>query len=126
MRAIAKASGFSHFIVVPVLPILKSEHPLIPIETYMTWKNDTGQPFDPWLRRYHYFFYFDFFGSLLTRHIQMGGKVLKAAPRSQFFIGTIQKIWRICSSRSLRYLPSPSPLPAFCYLFILTDRCRYV
>eukprot|EP00026_Physarum_polycephalum_P006155 Phypoly_transcript_06196.p1 GENE.Phypoly_transcript_06196~~Phypoly_transcript_06196.p1 ORF type:complete len:206 (+),score=23.88 Phypoly_transcript_06196:642-1259(+) len=74
MKAIARASGFKHFIV-PLRPILKFKYPLIPIERYMNWKTNTGAPFDPWLRR----------------HVQMGAKILKAAPHSQFCSGTVQQ-----------------------------------
>lgn len=37
-------------VVVPVRPTGKSQHPWVPIREYITWTDDTGRPYDPWIR----------------------------------------------------------------------------
>src|SRR5262249_13164342 len=37
-------------VVAPVRPSEKSRHPFTPIEDYVTWMDEAGRPFDPWLR----------------------------------------------------------------------------
>lgn len=52
--------------VIPVRPSQKSKHPFVPVEEYLSWRNEGGQLFDPWLRS----------------HAAMGGKITGVAARS--------------------------------------------
>jgi GNAT superfamily N-acetyltransferase len=65
MRAAAGRAGLRELIA-PVRPTLKSSYPLIPIETYMTWRRGDDSHFDPWIRV----------------HERIGGKILAPAPES--------------------------------------------
>lgn len=53
-------------IVVPVRPTGKVRHPWVPIADYMTWTDDTGRLYDPWLRS----------------HLSSGGKIVGPCERS--------------------------------------------
>ncbi len=53
-------------VVVPVRPTGKVRHPWVPIADYMTWKDDKGRPYDPWLRS----------------HLASGGKIVGPCERS--------------------------------------------
>jgi hypothetical protein len=91
-------------VVVPLRPTRKSAHPNVPMEEYMTWTRatktemsyghdplrlafpssewgsigdtygDNALPFDPWLRK----------------HVRLGGKIAKIAPRSMVVKGTLE------------------------------------
>jgi hypothetical protein len=37
-------------VVVPVRPTGKAQHPWVPITEYITWTDDSGRPYDPWIR----------------------------------------------------------------------------
>ena len=64
-RALAERKGLDG-VIAPVRPSEKHRHPFIPMEEYMTWKDERGRLFDPWLRS----------------HSAAGGKLLKPASRS--------------------------------------------
>lgn len=64
-RAGARAAGLAALIA-PVRPTWKHRYPLVPIESYMTWRRDDGTHFDPWLRV----------------HEHVGGRIVVAAPTS--------------------------------------------
>ncbi len=70
-KPLARAYGFEH-IVIPVRPNQKPKYPLIPMSDYITWKNNSGKPFDAWLRIQH----------------RAGGKVIKVCHRSKTVRGT--------------------------------------
>ena len=53
-------------IVVPVRPTGKVRHPWVPIADYMAWTDDSGRPYDPWLRS----------------HLSSGGKMVGPCERS--------------------------------------------
>lgn len=53
-------------VVVPVRPTGKVHHPWVPIADYMTWKDDKGRSYDPWLRS----------------HLASGGKIVGPCERS--------------------------------------------
>lgn len=53
-------------LVVPVRPSSKAQHPRVPINDYITWTDNAGRTYDPWLRS----------------HIMSGGRVVKACERS--------------------------------------------
>jgi GNAT superfamily N-acetyltransferase len=49
MRTLARSYQCDSLIV-SLRPTLKSQYPLTPMERYVQWKKDDGEPFDPWLR----------------------------------------------------------------------------
>jgi len=49
MHSIGAARGLRGLIA-PVRPNVKCRYPLTPIERYIAWKDETGLPFDPWVR----------------------------------------------------------------------------
>jgi hypothetical protein len=49
MRFAASSRGFAG-VIAPVRPSAKTFHPTISIEDYLTWQDDRGRIFDPWLR----------------------------------------------------------------------------
>lgn len=49
LLALAERRGLKG-LVAPVRPSLKSRHPRIPIEDYVTWTDADGRAFDPWIR----------------------------------------------------------------------------
>ncbi len=53
-------------VVVPVRPTAKVGHPWVPITDYMAWTDETGRPYDPWLRS----------------HLSAGGKMVGPCERS--------------------------------------------
>lgn len=66
VRAVTKAKGFKALII-PVRPSEKSKYPLISLEDYITWQNEAGLPFDPWLRV----------------HARSGGSMVKVCHKSK-------------------------------------------
>ena len=46
---LAKSKGLNG-VVVPVRPSAKALHPWVPIADYMAWTDDSGRPYDPWIR----------------------------------------------------------------------------
>ncbi|MBC8945664.1 transferase [Xenorhabdus indica] len=61
--------------VVPVRPSLKSCYPLQDFVEYCNWKNEKGEPFDPWIRT----------------HWRLGAKIIKPALRSMNIYGTVEE-----------------------------------
>jgi hypothetical protein len=49
-----------------VRPTTKAQHPWVPIADYMAWTDDSGRPYDPWLRN----------------HVSAGGKLIGPCERS--------------------------------------------
>ena len=74
MRAIAKSKGFTS-LVAPVRPSQKAQYPLTPMQRYVAWTNDQGEPFDAWLRT----------------HWRLGAKIEKVAPRSMCIEAPVAK-----------------------------------
>jgi len=72
MRALALSKGFKT-LVAPVRPSQKALYPLIPMGRYVTWANEAGEPFDPWLRT----------------HWRLGARIVKVAPRSMVIRGPV-------------------------------------
>ena len=72
MRELAGRHGLTALIA-PVRPIWKERYPLVPIESYVTWRRTDGFLFDPWMRV----------------HERAGATVLKPAPRSLRITGTV-------------------------------------
>jgi GNAT superfamily N-acetyltransferase len=72
MREIGRAHGLGTLIA-PVRPTLKHRYPLIPIESYITWRRPDGTLLDPWLRT----------------HERLGARIVKVAPESARVAGTV-------------------------------------
>jgi GNAT superfamily N-acetyltransferase len=72
MREIANSAGLRNLIA-PVRPAWKERYPLTPIERYITWTNDRGQAFDPWIRT----------------HVNLGGRIAAPIPESLRITGTV-------------------------------------
>ena len=53
-------------VVVPVRPTGKVRHPWVPIAEYMSWTDENGRPYDPWLRS----------------HLSSGGRIVGPCERS--------------------------------------------
>jgi hypothetical protein len=53
-------------VVVPVRPTGKARHPWVPIADYIAWTDDSGRPYDPWIRS----------------HLSVGGKLVGPCERS--------------------------------------------
>lgn len=63
--ALSERLGFDGLIA-PVRPTAKCEHPLVPIGEYLSWRDERGRFFDPWLRA----------------HLSQGGKLVGPCERS--------------------------------------------
>ncbi|MEY0590169.1 transferase [Providencia manganoxydans] len=74
-------------VVVPVRPTLKHCYPLQSFDDYCAWKNEKGEPFDPWIRT----------------HWRLGGKILWPIYRSMVIEGTIEQ-WE--SWTGMRFMQS--------------------
>jgi GNAT superfamily N-acetyltransferase len=72
MRANALAHGF-RAVIACVRPTDKHRYPLAPIERYAHWTRPDGEPFDAWIRL----------------HVRLGGRIVRAAPRSMTMRGTV-------------------------------------
>ncbi len=72
MAELAHRDGLTHLIA-PVRPSFKDRYPIIPIERYVTWRNDAGEAFDPWIRV----------------HLRRGGTIVKPVPHSLRITGTV-------------------------------------
>lgn len=110
MRATAAAAG-AHSLIAPIRPVRKADYPLIPFEEYVTWTNDTGEPFDPWTRL----------------HCRLGGEVLGIAPSSMVITGSVAE-WESWSDQALpasgRYTIAGGLAPL--EVDRVADRGRYV
>lgn len=81
-RKLAIAKGLDG-VIAPVRPSEKHRHPFIPMEEYISWTDDRGRLFDPWLRS----------------HASAGGKILKPAPRSMIVEEPVG-FWEMWSGRT--------------------------
>ena len=72
MAELARDAGFEHLIA-PVRPSLKDRYPITPIERYVAWSREDGEPFDPWIRV----------------HIRRGARIAKPIPQSMHIVGTV-------------------------------------
>jgi hypothetical protein len=62
---LAKSKGLNG-VVMPVRPTAKAQHPWVPIADYISWTDDSGRPYDPWLRN----------------HVSVGGELIGPCERS--------------------------------------------
>jgi hypothetical protein len=60
-------------LIAPVRPSLKDRYPITPIEQYVSWTRENGEPFDPWIRI----------------HTRRGGQIVKPIPHSMRITGTV-------------------------------------
>lgn len=60
MKEIARRNSLNRLFLL-VHPTMKTKHPQVSMERYVTWADESGMPFDPWLRT----------------HIRLGGKILQ-------------------------------------------------
>ncbi|MEV6345684.1 hypothetical protein [Actinoplanes sp. NPDC051851] len=74
LRDLAASAGFGH-LVAPLRPTWKERYPLTPISRYAAWTTETGEPFDPWLRK----------------HVTLGGTLGTPAHRSSMITGTVHE-----------------------------------
>ena len=72
MAELARNAGLSQLIA-PVRPSLKDRYPITPIERYVTWTRDNGEPFDPWIRV----------------HVRRGATIARPIPTSMRITGTV-------------------------------------
>ncbi len=61
------------YLVAPVRPSHKDRYPITPIEQYVTWTRENGEPFDPWIRT----------------HTRRGGQIMKPIPHSMRIAATV-------------------------------------
>lgn len=71
VRAVTKVNGLQA-LVIPIRPSEKSKYPLTGMDDYVTWKNENGLPFDPWLRA----------------HVRAGARIVKVCHESKTVRGT--------------------------------------
>lgn len=74
MKGIALTFGFK-YIALPLRPILKHLYPLVPMEEYLLWTNQKGEPFDPWIRV----------------HMKAGGRIISVCPESMTIQGKVNE-----------------------------------
>lgn len=80
-RNLAERKGLDG-VIAPVRPSAKHMHPFIPMEDYISWTDDRGRLFDPWLRS----------------HAAAGGKIMKPASRSMVVDEPVA-FWEMWSGR---------------------------
>ncbi len=62
-------------LIAPVRPSFKDRYPITPIEHYVTWTRESGEPFDPWIRI----------------HTRRGGQIVKPIPHSTRITGKVDE-----------------------------------
>ncbi|UCE24411.1 MAG: hypothetical protein JSU74_14180 [Candidatus Zixiibacteriota bacterium] len=72
MRSLARRMNLKSLIA-PVRPSSKANHPLVPMEEYIHWKDDNGLPSDPWMRV----------------HARCGGQIVKTCHQAMKISGTV-------------------------------------
>ncbi len=71
---LARQKGFRH-LTLPVRPTQKSDYLTVSMEEYIKWANDSGLPFDPWIRQ----------------HLKIGGRIIKICHKAMYISGTISE-----------------------------------
>lgn len=71
VRGLTKSKALRSLII-PIRPSEKHKYPLISLDDYVTWKNEQGLPFDPWLRV----------------HVRAGARIIKVCHTSKTIRGT--------------------------------------
>lgn len=60
-------------VILPLRPTLKHQYPLIGMDDYLTWQNDEGLPFDPWIRT----------------HVKLGAEIKAICHNAMYIKGSI-------------------------------------
>jgi hypothetical protein len=81
-RKLAERKGLDG-VIAPVRPSEKHRHPFLPMEEYLSWTDDHGRSFDPWLRS----------------HVAAGGRLIKPAERSMVVEEPVA-FWEMWSGRN--------------------------
>lgn len=81
-RKLAERKGLDG-VIAPVRPSAKHKHPFIPLESYLSWTDDKGRTYDPWLRS----------------HLAARGKIIKPAERSMVVEEPVG-FWEMWSGRT--------------------------
>lgn len=84
MKAIAKEQQVATLIL-PIRPNKKYQYPLQSMDNYITWTNEEGLPFDPWIRT----------------HYKNGAELVKVCTKAMQVEGTIQE-WEHWTGRSFQ------------------------
>lgn len=84
-RKLAQRKGLDG-VIAPVRPSQKHLHPFLPMEEYLTWTDERGRQFDPWLRS----------------HAAAGGRMIKPAERSMVVEEPVA-FWEMWSGRSFAH-----------------------
>ena len=71
VRAVTKSKALRSLII-PLRPSDKHRYPLTSLDDYITWKNEKGLPFDPWLRV----------------HVRAGARIIKVCHTSKRIRGS--------------------------------------
>ena len=93
VTALVRHAGERHLnrVIAPLRPTQKHRFASVPIDEYVSWTRDDGEPADPWLRL----------------HRRLGADVIATCPASQTFTGTVAA-WRRWTGSALpadgRYL----------------------
>lgn len=61
--------------IVPVRPSFKVDYPLTPFDSYIHWKREDGEPFDPWIRT----------------HWRLGAKLVRPIDKAFTTTGTVKE-----------------------------------
>ena len=81
-QALAARKGLAG-VVAPVRPSEKTHHPFVPIEDYVTWTDEKGRAYDPWMRS----------------HLSAGGRVVGPCKRSMVVEEPVQ-FWETWTGES--------------------------
>lgn len=83
MRALASLNRFAS-VIAPVRPSAKTQHPFVPMQDYVGWRDVRGRIFDPWLRS----------------HVAVGGTINGVCERSMVVEQSID-FWRPWTGHAL-------------------------
>jgi hypothetical protein len=74
MARVGAKRGYRH-LVVPTRPTKKCEHPWVPMDEYIGWKDSQDRVFDPWLRV----------------HTRLGGRIVKVCHKAMQITGSLSE-----------------------------------
>jgi len=97
MVDIGRAHGLKNLFA-PVRPTQKCNYPLVPMESYIQWKNDDNLPFDAWIRIHHL----------------LGAQIVKVCPKALQISGSVSdwESWtKMRFSESGRYIVPGALVP---------------
>ena len=100
LRELAETRGFGG-VVAPVRPSAKADHPNVPMGEYLSWKNEQGAVFDPWLRT----------------HVSEGGKLIRSCEKSMVVEEHVA-FWETWAGRRLEHSGRHLIEGALCPIFV--------